>query len=69
MNTITLSNGTKIAHRKLENGATEAFICGPQEIADSREMTDTEWTEYCATIAKQREEIRLKGKRGPFQKR
>jgi hypothetical protein len=37
---IVLSTGAVVHHRKMDNGATEAYI-------DDREMTNEEWIEYC----------------------
>ncbi|UOF82031.1 rec [Caudoviricetes sp.] len=42
---ITLSTGTTIYHLPMANGATEALVMG------GGSMTDSEWSEYVATIA------------------
>ena len=46
---VTLSNGRIVCHRPYlsagkPNGATEAYM------QDGGNMTDAEWTEYCALI-------------------
>lgn len=43
--TMRLSNGTIVAGRPMDNGATEAVI-----LPHDREMTEAEWKEFCLKL-------------------
>ena len=45
---IILSNGTEIAHTRMDNGAQDARVIHPVRV--NGEMTAEEWKEYCGII-------------------
>ncbi len=45
---MLLSTGRTVAHERMNNGAQHAYIIG----SETGEMTEAEWTEYCALIVK-----------------